>query len=247
MKRLIETAIDAGIGQYCESAGKPRLWETAIVRCGDANREEFAALRAMIPNHALPADFLPGASIVISYFLPFIQSIAAGNSGNGDIASPEWADAYLFTNAMAMQVNQDLCNALAANGRRAAAPADIGMDAATLTSRWSQRHVAWICGHGTFGLNNMLIGERGCCGRYFSIIADAPIEADPMVRREACIAKRTGGCKLCVKRCPSGALSLAGFDRQACYQTCLKNDALYPGADVCGKCVVGLPCSFAMP
>ena len=38
-----------------------------------------------------------------------------------------------------------------------------------------------------------------------------------------------------------------GFDRFKCLRQCLKNMARYPGADVCGKCIVELPCSYGIP
>lgn len=78
-------------------------------------------------------------------------------------------------------------------------------------SKWSQRHVAYVCGHGTFGLNNMLISDRGCVGRYYSIITALPIETDPVVTEERCLYKRNGGCKLCVKRCVAEALTEKEF------------------------------------
>ena len=43
-------------------------------------------------------------------------------------------------------------------------------DNAILKSKWSHRHMARVAGLGTFGINNMLITEEGCCGRYFSIV-----------------------------------------------------------------------------
>ena len=40
------------------------------------------------------------------------------------------------------------------------------------------------------------------------------------------------------------------FDRFRCYAMCLANGEMHRGpgtADVCGKCLVGVPCSFADP
>lgn len=35
---------------------------------------------------------------------------------------------------------------------------------ASFTSVWSERHVAYVCGLGTFGLSRGLITEKGQCG-----------------------------------------------------------------------------------
>ena len=74
--------------------------------------------------------------------------------------------------------------------------------------------------------------------------------------------KRGKSCGVCVKHCPSGALSLEKFDRFKCYETCHTNFNRYEnlygnkkyekgkprgGSEVCGKCVVNLPCSFKRP
>jgi epoxyqueuosine reductase QueG len=84
-------------------------------------------------------------------------------------------------------------------------------------------------------------------GRYFSVITTLPLTPDPVITEERCLFKRDVSCGLCVKRCPANALTEEGFDRFRCLERCLVNDALYPGADVCGKCAVSLPCSHEIP
>ena len=133
-------------------------------------------------------------------------------------------------------------------GAAAAVPNDagmIGMD--NPKSRWSQRHVAYLAGHGTFGKNNMLISDAGCVGRYFSIVTALDVTTDAPVRQERCLWKIDGSCGLCMKRCETGALTETEFDRFKCLEQCLVNMKRYPGADVCGKCTVELPCSYEIP
>ena len=45
---------------------------------------------------------------------------------------------------------------------------------AAFTSRWSERHAAYISGLGTFGLHKGLITEQGTCGRFVSVLTDLP-------------------------------------------------------------------------
>lgn len=226
------------------------IWREPLVGFARADHPGLRRLRAVVdPEHFMPEDFLEGATMVISYFLPFIPPVADGNVA-GSLASDEWAEAYLATNELAPRINRYLVDRLAEAGYRAAAPdpARIGLlGAERLWSRWSQRHVAYFAGLGTFGLNHMLIGEAGCCGRYFSIVADLPVTTDEPATEEYCLYKRRGACKVCVAHCVAGALSPEGFDRDRCYAQCLENAARRPGADVCGKCVVGLPCAFRRP
>lgn len=234
------------VREHARESGLELIWEPPLVRCADARDPLFARLRdIVVPNHYLPQDYLPKARSVLSWFIPFKKAVAAGN-GEGLHCSAAWAAAYLATNAMAAHINERLAAKIRARGGRAAVPHDAGMISRELIySRWSQKHVAWIAGHGTFGRNNMLISDVGCVGRYYSLVTDQQARPDPLVREERCLYKKSAQCGLCVRQCPSGALSERGFDRRACLEMCERNDALYPGADVCGKCVVNLPCSFA--
>lgn len=72
-------------------------------------------------------------------------------------------------------------------------------------------------GMGTFGLNNLLLTDSGCCGYYSSLVTDLPAEADAQISEERCLYKRNGSCGLCAKRCVADALGTDGFDRNRCY------------------------------
>lgn len=246
MRKHIEEAIWSFIGDYCERHGKEIIWERPIVNYADAANPLFSKLRSLIvPDHYLPTDYLQNAVTVLSYFLPFRKAIAESNV-DGVPCSSIWADAYLTTNAMAAELNERMVALIRDMGFDARVPFNAGMISNALPkSRWSQKHVAYIAGHGTFGLNNMMISDKGGVGRYYSIVTTLPIKADPIVQEERCLYKRNGKCGLCARRCSTGALTTQGFDRFKCLEQCLKNERLYPGADICGKCVVGLPCSFS--
>ena len=161
---------------------------------------------------------------------------------------------------------QDLNRFLAGEVNRLGYEAKTAPEAATfdqkkLISNWSHRHFARVAGLGTFGLNNMLITKSGCCGRYGTIITNLDVEPDQPLKEALCIYKKNGRCGSCISRCPSGALTAEGYDRQKCYQVLKKNAAIYTefgssyldetgqnsnsiGSEVCGKCVVNVPCSF---
>lgn len=252
MREELRRAIDEFVVADSAARDAAPIWRSSLVGFAAADHPGLRRLRPLVDaEHFMPEDFLDGATVVVSYFLPFVRQVGEGNVA-GSMASDDWASAYLATNSLAARINRHLVERLEASGHRAAAPdpARIGLlGTDRLWSRWSQRHLAYFAGLGTFGLNNMLIGAKGCCGRYFSIVADLPVAPDGPPEEEYCPRKRSGGgaCGVCVRRCEAGALTTGGFDRDRCYVQCLKNEARHAGADVCGKCVTGLPCSFRRP
>lgn len=244
MKATLQKAIEEYIHAHCQHEHIDNVWQSPVVKFANADNPLFHKLKELITeNHYLPKDYLPNATTVVSYFLPFARPVGQSNVAHEE-SSPLWAQSYLNANVMAAKINQYLVDMLRRQGVAACVPTDAGMISMEVPkSRWSQRHVAYIAGHGTFGLNNMLISDKGSVGRYFSIITYLDVPADPVVQEERCLFKKNGTCKLCVQHCFTGALTESGFDRFKCLAQCMKNDAIYPGADVCGKCVVELPCS----
>ena len=245
----MEETIRQLIMDYCREKELPIIWRGPIVRFTDANDPGFEKLREIVdPEHHLPADYLKNAKNALSWFLPFLPEVGKGNLP-GELSSPQWADAYLTTNEMAAWVNERLvCHIREELGADAAVPVDAGMISTdNPRSRWSQRHVAYLAGHGTFGKNNMLISDAGSAGRYFSVVTTLPVEPDKPAEGERCLWKKNGSCGVCMARCKAGALTENGFDRFKCLAQCLINMERYPGADVCGKCTVELPCSYKIP
>ena len=244
----------------------PDIWRDPLVAFGDAQREEIAGLRRLVhPEHDLPEDVLPGAKTVIAYFLPFSKEI--GNSNRkGRLSSVEWAKAYEKTNAAIVDLNEKLIAFLSEEGYRGAVSKEAGSyDPNILRSKWSQRHLAYYCGLGSFGKNNMLITAAGCCGRIGTVVTDLDVPHDDVIGEEYCLYKRDGSCGACIGRCPSKALTKEGYDRQLCNKLCDENAAAHVGyaekpsyvldnseetligSNVCGKCLVGVPCTYQIP
>jgi epoxyqueuosine reductase QueG len=158
---------------------------------------------------------------------------------------------YIETNRLILDLNGYLRDELEKMGfRTAILPATHNFDSERLISDWSHRHIARIAGLGSFGLNNMLIIEKGCCGRLGSIVTTLEITPDLREPVEYCLFKNNGSCRKCVDKCVGKALAAAGFNRKTCYDRCLENANQYRElglADVCGKCLVGLACSTRNP
>ena len=248
MKTLITNKIIEYVKSYPTRKNVKNIWKEPIVGFADANGPYISALKEIVtPAHLLPGDFMENPNIVISYYVPFTEELAALNMNvEGNLAAQEWSDAYNLTNTMIQDINQYVADFLNEMGYRAVSPTGVIFDKERILSNWSQRHIAYAAGLGTFGINNMLISEKGCCGRYGSVVADLPVEPDQILKEERCLYKKNGGCKKCVKNCFSGALTTEGFDRKKCYEICMIND-VRTGADVCGKCDIDIPCAFKAP
>jgi len=237
-----------------------KMWRQPLVAALSAKNPLLPKLKeAVAMDHLFPEDILPGAKSIAVFFIPFETGIIKSNI-QGEAASPEWARAYILTNELLSFINEAVEKELNQYGYRVGKVAPThNFDEKTLISRWSHRHIAWMAGLGTFGINNMLITSKGCCGRLGSLVTDAessdlgiPEESSGGPSAEKCLYKINGSCGVCQKRCPVKAYGESGnFDRQNCYQLCLKNAELYQQtigfADVCGKCMVGLPCSSKAP
>lgn len=252
MEKFIRNLINDYINQYPFLKQTSNLWQEPIIAFAAADDHLFTTLKETVsPTHAVPTDLLADAQTIITYFIPFSKNTVISNI-NGEGTSREWALAYIATNQLILDLNVHVQGELNQQGYQSALiPATHNFDKQTLMSDWSHRHVAFIAGLGTFGLNNMLITTKGCCGRVGSIVTNLKLQPTLRSGQENCLYHHHQGlCKKCVERCVNGALTETGFDRHLCYDQCLYNAAVFGEvglADVCGKCLVNLPCSFINP
>lgn len=255
MKQWVKQTIDTFIREYEKNT--VTKWGEPLVGFADAEIVKKNAAD-IADTHGVPEDALSGATVVVAYFVPFLKDMAETNIDSG-LASSEWACAYEETNTMLSKINEHLIEELNRKGYKAAVHPEAGsFDRENLISNWSHRHIAFLAGLGTFGINNMLITEQGCCGRYSTVITNLDIDSDQPRNDELCRYKADGSCKACIYKCPSGALTTEGFNRQKCYQICMKNAVVHTsfgnsygtpgeaavGSEVCGKCIAGMPCAF---
>lgn len=247
MKEYIENTIL----RICSGGIGNTSYRRPLVTCARADDPLFAELKKVVgPEHLLPQDLLPGAASVVVFFLPFTKELAALNRKSPYVAR-EWAEAYYETNLLIKLICEKLTAGLAARGVKAAWQQPThNFDQEKLVSFWSHKHVAYICGAGTFGLHQMLITPYGCAGRLGSLVLDQPLAPSPRPEGRHCLYLREGKCLACVKSCPSGALTPEGLDKQKCYSYLLEVDTYYNDlgtCDACGKCAAGGPCAILEP
>lgn len=251
MKTTVISTIQEFVAEYQQQDNIASRWGVPLAGFAAADDPLFAELKtAVSPTHTLPGDILADARTVIAFFIPFPKSLTATNVRER-MSSKEWAVTYIETNDLIARLSHHLQEFFRTRGAASCTiPATHNWDEERLISNWSHRHVAYIAGLGTFGLNNMLITEAGCCGRVGSLVTTAVISPDPRNDQPACLYKYDQTCRKCVRKCVNEALAEDSFDRFRCYDMLLKNvdrhsDVGY--ADVCGKCLVAVPCSHTNP
>ncbi len=250
MERKVKVLVAAFV-KVRSSIQETCLWDKPLVAYADADDPLFKELKTVVsPDHNLPKDILADARTVISYFIPFSKEIIKSNTG-GKVCSKEWALAYIETNRLISDLNNYLSFELGNMGFHSSpVPPTHNFSKKTLLSNWSHRHIAFIAGLGGFGLNRMLITEKGCCGRLGSIVTNAKLEPTIKKQKEYCLYYAHGTCGKCIDNCVFKALKKDSFDRHKCYRVCLENSRKSSSiglADACGKCICGVPCSFCNP
>lgn len=196
-------------------------------------------------QHLTPKEWLPEAKSVISYFLPFTTIIRTSNRLEG-LPSKEWlygrCEGEMFNNALRLLI----IDLVEANGGQALAPAlDKRFTVDNHTSNWSERHVAFIAGLGTFSMSHSLITRLGTAGRFGSVIVDLEFEIKPRPYQE--VDEYCDKCGTCIDRCPPQAITENGKDKESCFQYLNKMFELNKPRYGCGKCQTNVPCEYRNP
>ena len=129
-----------------------------------------------------------------------------------------------------------------------------------MAANWSERHVAYACGLGTFGLNGLMITSRGSAVYLSSVVCDKALTPTPRNPnpRANCPFYQDGSCGQCIEHCPGSAINEQGRSNVACLKNLrdeqtvkvkslgLDKDLIGP-APSCGQCSIGVPCEDRIP
>ncbi|OGO24543.1 MAG: hypothetical protein A2144_09660 [Chloroflexi bacterium RBG_16_50_9] len=128
------------------------------------------------------------------------------------------------------------------------------------SSNWSETHVAYAAGLGTFGLSGGLITPRGIAVHCMSVVTDLALPSSPRLHKNHlanCLFFRNGSCRRCIERCPSGAISEQGYNKKKCHGYHVLEQpeiwkrlerGTYIGLDPsCGLCQTKVPCESRIP
>jgi len=250
-----------------------RAWEEPLVGFSNGADPLYLSLKEDIgPFYLTPGEIFrlafPQAEIrpehltVICWILPQTAATKADNRQETTYPAERWARTRHFGEMFNAVLRRHVVATLQNAGFAAISPVDAPFWSREvsprygLASRWSMRHAAHISGLGTFGLCDGLITPRGKAVRVGSVVARIAIP--PTVRsytdhHEYCLHFSQDTCRKCLKRCPAGAITKAGHDKEKCRNHLLEVAAYYGRKGFhfdhygCGLCQTGVPCESRIP
>jgi epoxyqueuosine reductase len=201
---------------------------------------------------------------VISWILPAAEDTRKSNRKEDRFPSKLWAYTKDLGEACNNALRRHVATFLENMGHTAVAPALLPSyrllrdDRSGWASPWSERHAAYACGLGTFSLNDGLITPKGIALRIGSVVTLlklSPTEKKYRHFKENCLFFRNENCGKCIPRCPAGAITEKGHDKDKCKEyigsNALQEKRLEYGLQnpttSCGLCQTGVPCEFQIP
>lgn len=240
-----------------------KIFDEPIFAFSSADDEYFKLLKntSVIGEHfLLPKDWLPQSKTVISFFLPFTETVRSSNGKDKLWPSEEWLHGRIEGQDFVKKISVFLVSQLEGAGYNSLIPT---MDNRfwrtptepknnslyvedSFTSNWSERHVAFISGLGTFGLSKGIITKKGMAGRLSSIVTE--LYLPPTKRQYSDIYEYCSMCGSCAINCPAYAISVVdGKDNIKCSNYLKVITEKYKPRFGCGKCQVNVPCEWRIP
>lgn len=250
-----------------------RAWDEPLVGFSDGDDPLYLEYKRHISDlyltpldlftEAFPKEKISGSDLtVISWILPHTAVIKADNQQETALPSERWARARFYGEEFNVALRRHVIAVLHEAGYQALAPSFSPLSKGITSERygrastWSERHVAYASGLGTFGLCDGLITAAGKAVRCGSVIARIEIPATTRPYRDHhayCLFFSEGTCGACIDRCPVGAISKTGHDKGKCSKYTRSVTADYMksllGVDsyACGLCQTGVPCESQIP
>jgi epoxyqueuosine reductase len=257
---------DSPLNRLKDIDGSP-IWEAPLVGFADGDDPLFTQYKAVVgETHLTPREALHAANplaveipavSVVSWILPAARQTRLSNRSMQDGPSLRWNHTRFQGEAFNDELRRFVVSFLESAGVFSVAPVLSGQFQTLYAnhgwaSTWSERHVAYAAGLGTFGLSDGLITSRGIAHRCGSVVA--ALQWTPSPRPYAHHKDYCANCAACIARCPAGAISLEGHDKDKCREFLFVNLAEWvkrPGYigsyGACGLCQTDVPCEFGIP
>jgi len=220
----------------------------------------FTPREALARSYEKSPDDLPARLSVVSWILPITSKTRESNRPQEDIPSRRWSYTRWYGEKFNEALRAHMVEVIVGEGYFATAPflqpyfKTMDNDSGPF-SNWSERHIAYAAGLGTFSLSDGFITERGIAHRCGSVVTDMPLPISPRTAQTPysnCLFYVNNECRDCIPRCPAGAITEQGHDKKKCrdYQ---HNEIVYIrqeyGVEIagCGLCQTGVRCEFRNP
>ncbi len=199
---------------------------------------------------------------VVSWILPTSEKTRKSNRSETLVPSRLWSHTRWYGEKFNEALREHIVEILTKMGYLAAAPMlqpyfRVDTNEKGPYSNWSERHIAYAAGHGTFSLSDGFITESGIAHRCGNVVTNLVLPASPRVAESPysnCLFYVGVSCNACIKRCPAGAITEQGHDKKKCqaylhdigYSASKEydNDTSVSG---CGLCQTKVPCEFQNP
>jgi epoxyqueuosine reductase QueG len=257
---------------FDEPATMP-LFDAPLVGVAAADDPWFARFKQILgPWYWTPQEALelaaPGATArsVICFCLPVAEIARKTNRREREMPSRAWAYVRTYGEEFVTRMRLGLVERLQTLGQAAVAPAVAPQHKVErrpgvgLSDCWSERHMAFVAGLGTFGISGGLITSRGVAHRLGSVVTDTALEPTPRPYGDDpfawCLKLSRDTCGACIKRCPVAAIgpSIHDRDKEACFKHAYEYISErgrtvfgWEGVYGCGLCQTGVPCESRNP
>ena len=218
-----------------QKSGRGKYWGTPLVGFASSNDPLFKEYKKIIGKfHFTPEEFFGEAFgkqrtrkplSVISWILPTREAVRKSNRKEAKFPSRLWAQARDFGEEFNLKLRKHIVSLLEKKGYQAVAPMvsphfkRLRSRKVGFASNWSERHAAYASGLGTFSLSDGLITPKGIAMRVGSVITDLPLKASPRKyphHYSNCLYYFNKTCKACAARCPAGAITSQGHNKDKC-------------------------------
>ena len=253
------------------------MWGEPLVGFADGDDPIFTEYKTIIaPEHLTPREALakaydkspedmPAHLSVISWILPAVEETRKTNRAEACVPSRLWSHTRWYGEKFNEKLRAHVVELLTGMGYLAAAPFiqpyfKTYSNEKGLYSNWSERHLAYAAGLGTFSLSDGLITERGIAIRCGNVATSLVLPASPRTATSPysnCLFYVGVSCRACIDRCPAGAVTEQGHDKVKCHhylrdigyrveelRKSYDNDTSVAG---CGLCQTKVPCEFENP
>ena len=270
---LINDYIELSPENHLQDPGRERAFDRPLVGFASGGDPIFEDYKTHVgPFHWTPLEIFkltfPRSEIVasdltvVSWILPQTEATKGDNRRETQYPAERWSRARTYGEKVNVKLRRHVEESLRAAGIDAVA----GMLSPHwkretskqhgFASRWSERHAAYACGLGTFGLSDGLITPLGKAIRVGSVVAQMNITPTPRPYKDHhayCLYYSKGICGKCIDRCPAKTISDAGHDKVKCKayirqvaMPYVKEHYGFEGKG-CGLCQTKVPCESKIP